>query len=329
MSTQNWQESVDPLLLQRLLRPAVQPGTIDPKFARGRMARSQQFVERFLALVDRYGAVQESLEDSNLAIVYAQISGAPQQVPRQGDATTVASPIVQAKLAINAALNAMLTVSSPPAAAVSPPRENARGTGRVVRADSGNSLPVVRAEVAVNPRSEVERFLALPEMATPSRHPTRRVPEMAGHSSVAVLPIVSTDAAKGQVIDSGPLVPAFAVARSPATIASKANQRDRDEMVPVAIALPPPRPPSSPPVALELARSHPPSPVASSEIPSTQLHRHPPKPEPARPPTTPPSTLRKTAKIDLDLDAIAHKVERKIVRKLTLERERKGQLPWR
>ena len=69
----NWQESLNSKLIERLVRPLVQPGVISPKIAQSIVRRSQRFANRLpmLAIADRgYATTNSKVEP--VPIVYAQ-----------------------------------------------------------------------------------------------------------------------------------------------------------------------------------------------------------------------------------------------------------------
>jgi hypothetical protein len=69
----NWQESLNPKLMQRLVRPLVQPGVISSKMAESIVLRSQRFANRLPMLAIAYrGYATSNSKVEPVPIVYAQ-----------------------------------------------------------------------------------------------------------------------------------------------------------------------------------------------------------------------------------------------------------------
>jgi hypothetical protein len=84
----NWQESLNPQLLQRLVRPLVQPGVISSKMAQSIVQRSQRFANRLPMLKIAYrGYATSNSNVEPVPIVYAQ----PQPVLANSVATNLES----------------------------------------------------------------------------------------------------------------------------------------------------------------------------------------------------------------------------------------------
>ena len=105
---QTWQESLNPQLAQRLIRPLVQPGVINTQIARKIIERSQRFTNRLPLLANRRWASVNSLQSGQTPIVYAQ--GQPPVTSTESGQESLDSPsleadklpVVQAKLVSNA-----------------------------------------------------------------------------------------------------------------------------------------------------------------------------------------------------------------------------------
>ncbi|MGG6263458.1 hypothetical protein ACQ4M3_03760 [Leptolyngbya sp. AN03gr2] len=349
-----WQTSIDPVLIQRLLRTAQRPGVVDLSMPQKIAVRTQQLGDR-LSLLNTFKR-HSTIEQSNtVPIVYAQPSRS-EAVDRPVSESRSIAEIVKPQIRTTA--NSSKVEMTKPHIGTANSSKAATPVVRSIPASSAGST-VIQAKFETGATSSsmldrtstIDQFtperssVMLPDQAPPTIVDRLIVPENVDrlivpekvqqfeeHQSLSIAPVVSPEKVQLFKADQAPMTipppvvfakqlqPEFKDRPSPLVVAPFARSIDSS----VPLVHPMPRETISTSNSIESLKS--------STLSTRQTIEHRTI-EPTQSRTTislsyPQGVAPTPEAPQIDLDDLTRQIERKLARRMVIEQERRGRMPW-